>query len=204
LQGRKKLIVIAATLCAAWASVAGAAGVSDAAAPSARIDSPCHGPFPLKPPHFNRHQRHVDDRWAGSTSPMARDDIRLLLRAVWSKLYKRCHRRALTSYGVHYRVRRNLRQIASDSGYVPAAVSPVGNHNKGLLQINDHGFRVWSIPGHHDVFHPLDDLMAAVNIQLNCDTLSVVDGFHYRHDILDGRHGGWGAHCGDNPWHPFR
>jgi hypothetical protein len=200
----RKLALIAG-LVALSVGGAGTVGVSQTAAShGAKVDSPCHGPFPLKPPHFNRHQRKVDDRWAGSNSPMARDDARYLLRAVWNKLYKRCNRRPLTGHRLHYRVSGNMRQIADDSGFVPAAVSPVGNHNKGLLQINDHGFRVWSIPGHHDVFHPLDDLMAAVNIQLNCDTLSVVDGFHYRHDVLDGRHGGWGAHCGDNPWHPFR
>jgi len=193
---------IAALVLLAGATVA--AGGAPSAFGKSSLQSRCDGPFPLKPPKFNRSEREVNHRLAGSQQPMSRGDAHLLVRAVWNKLYKRCHHKHLTPHQLQYRVAGNLRQIQDDSGFVPAAVSPVGAHNKGLLQLNDQAFKNWSIPGYHDVFHPLDDLMAAVNIQLNADTLSVIDGYHYRHDVLDGRHHGWGAHGGDNPWHPFR
>jgi hypothetical protein len=98
-----------------------------------------------------------------------------------------------------------MRQIGSDSGFVAAARSPTGQHAKGLLQLIDPVFEHWHAPRYDNVYHPLDDLVAAVNIQLNADTvLSVVDGHHYEHNVLDGRRSGWGLHGGDNPYKPFQ
>ena len=171
-----------------------------------RSGSKCDGPLPFEPPRFGERVRAIDDQWSGSHSAMPRADAERMLKAAWRKLYRRCHGRDLTPYQLRHRVNGNLRQIASDSDFVAAARSPTGQHAKGLLQLIDPVFDHWQVPGYDNVYHPLDDLIAAVNIQLNADTVvSVVDeGYIYPHNVLNGRHSGWGLHGGDNPYRPFR
>ncbi len=177
------------------------------AAPAAAAGgSKCDGPLPFEPPHFGDKVDSIDDQWSGSHSPMPRADARRMLRAVWKKLFRQCHGRELEGHRLRYRITGNLRQIASDSGYVAAARSPTGQHAKGLLQLIDPVFEHWHVPRYDNVYHPLDDLIAAVNIQLNAETVvSMVDeGYVYPHNVLNGRHAGWGFHGGDNPYRPFR
>ena len=189
-----------AVLCVALAAVAPAGASHN---PDNR--SRCDGPYPFDPPHFNHRVKRINHRWSNSHTGMPRAAARELVKVVWKKLYKRCHHRELTRHQLRYRIDGNLRQIGDDSGFIPAARSPTGQHAKGLLQIIDPTFAHWQIPGHEHVYHPLDDIMAAVNIQLNAHVvISVVDGHHYRHNVLDGRHHGWGLHGGDNPYDPFR
>lgn len=169
-------------------------------------ESRCDGPYPFDPPRFSDKVHAIDERWSGSHSPMPRADAERLLKGVWRKLYERCHGRELSRKKLRYRVAGNMRQIASDSAFIPAARSPTGQHAKGLLQLIDPVFEHWHVPRYDNVYHPLDDLIAAVNIQLNADTvISVVDeGYVYPHNVLNGRHSGWGFHGGDNPYRPFQ
>lgn len=180
--------------------------VGPSTALAADSESRCKPPFPFAPPHFSDKVEALDDKWSGSHSVMPRSDARRILKAVWKKLYERCHDRELTRHQLRYRLKGNLRQIGSDSGFIPAARSPTGQHAKGLLQLIDPVFEHWQVPRYTNVYHPLDDLIAAVNIQLNADTVvSVVDeGYVYPHNVLDGRHSGWGLHGGDNPYRSFR
>jgi len=179
-------------------------GASSAFA-SGSSESKCDPPFPFQPPRFSDKVHSTNDEWKGSHAVMPRSEARVILKAVWKKLYKRCHDRELTRRQLRHRLEGNLRQIDSDSGFVPAARSPTGQHAKGLLQMIDPVFENWHVPKHDDVYHPLDNLIAAVNIQLNADkVVSVVDeGYVYPNNVLNGRHGGWGLHGGDNPYRPF-
>jgi hypothetical protein len=142
----------------------------------------------------------------GSHSAMPRSNAERILKAVWRKLYRRCHHRELSRDGLRYRINGNMRQIASDSAFIPTARSPTGQHAKGLLQLIDPVFEHWHAPKYDDVYHPLDDLIAAVDIQVNADeVVSVVDeGYVYPHNGLNGPHSGWGFYGGDNPYRLFR
>ena len=169
------------------------------------LASRCDPPYPFDPPHFSKKVRRINHTWSNSHKPIPRGDAREIVKVVWKKLYKRCHHRSLTKHQVQYRIDGNLRQIGDDSGFIPAARSPTGQHAKGLVQLIDPVFASWQVPGFNHVYHPLDDVLAAVNIQLNAhDVISVYDGHHYAHNVLDGRHHGWGFHGGDNPYKPFR
>lgn len=184
----------------------GLAGTASAVVPrSAGAKSKCDPRYPYDPPHFSHRVLKINHSWADSHTGMARSDARELVKVVWKKLYKRCHHKPLTEHQLQYRIDGNLRQIADDSGFIPAARSPTGLHAKGLLQMIDPVFGHWHVPGYKRVYHPLDDLLAAINIQLNARTVvSVVDnGYVYPHNVLNGRHHGWGFHGGDNPYKPF-
>jgi len=199
------MAALAIRLCLALLAL-GLIAPASAAAGGASSESRCDGPYPFAPPRFSDKVHSINDRWSGSHSAMPRSDAERILKAVWRKLYRRCHHRELTRHQLRYRINGNMRQIASDSAFIPAARSPTGQHAKGLLQLIDPVFDHWHAPKYNDVYHPLDDLIAAVNIQLNADkVVSVVDeGYVYPHNVLNGRHSGWGFHGGDNPYRPFR
>lgn len=168
--------------------------------------SKCEGKLPFQQlPHFSQKIRRIDSKWTNSHRPMPANDAKRLLRAAWSKLYEQCHGEKLSRERLSFRVHANAHQANKDSRFIPAARSPTGQHAKGMLQMVDEVFRHWHLPQHRNVYSPLDDVVAAVNIQLNArSVISVVDGHHYAHNVIDGRHHGWGFHGGDNPYRPFR
>ncbi len=161
---------------------------------------------PLTPPTLPRKIIRLGDSYAGSQSPMPKSKVKRILAVVWGHLYKKCHHRKITRSALRYRVSGNLNQIKHDSGFIPAARSPTGEHAEGLLQMIKPVFRKWHIPGYRRVTNPVDDILAGVNIQLNADkVVSVTEpGYVFPHNVLNGRHGGWGLQGGDNPYHPFR
>jgi hypothetical protein len=168
--------------------------------------SKCEGKLPFEHvPRFSRAVLKIDRKWTNSHDPMPANDAKRLLRAAWSQLYEQCHGKKLSRERLSFRVHANAHQANKDSSFIAAARSPTGQHAKGMIQMIDPVFRNWRLPHHKRVYSPLDDVLAVVNIQLNArSVISVVDGHHYAHNVLDGRHHGWGFHGGDNPYRPFR
>jgi hypothetical protein len=152
---------------------------------------------PRPPPHISKPIKKIGRQYAGSQSPMPRHKVRRILKVVWRHFCcKRKHSK------LRHRVIRNMRQIRKDSSFRPGARSPTGQHAKGLLQMQKPVFEKWSVPGYTRVTNPVHDILAAVNIQDHARTVVSVSepGYVYPHNILNGRHGGWGLHGGDNPY----
>jgi hypothetical protein len=194
---------------AALASVAVLSGTSSsgsrAASHASAFNCAVSG-VPLKPPPLPRAIVRIGKDYRGSQATMPKSKIRRTLAVVWHRLYNQCNHQKLSHRKLRYRISGNLRQIESDSGFRPAARSPIGQHAEGLFQLIDPVFRHWHLPGHKSVVNPVDDILASVNIQLEADTVVSVyePGYVFPHNVLNGRHRGWGFHGGDNPYRPFR
>src|SRR6266550_3746252 len=142
---------------------------------------------PVPPPQLPRSIVRLGAHYAGSHARMPRAPVKRILAVVWRRLYHKCHHHKISRSRLRYRVSGNLRQIGRDSGFIPAARSPTGQHAKGLLQLIKPVFAAWRIPHHRHVTNPLDDILAGVNIQLHADRVVSVHerGYTYPHNVLN-------------------
>ncbi len=98
--------------------------------------------------------------------------------------------------------RANLAQVIQESGGRSHAIQTVidvnsgGNEAGGLVQFIPPTFDYWKVDGFDDRFSPLDNLLAAVNAQVNADSIATTGGTV---EVLSGT-GGWGPVGGSNPY----
>jgi hypothetical protein len=120
---------------------------------------------------------------------MPREHIIRLLRGVWEAF-------GLSGAQLEEAVAKNYRRIMQESSGSPQAIqriedinSRTGNHARGLFQFTPPTFAAWKVDGYDDIYNPLDNILAAVNAQVN--------SLGY---FLDSNGMGWGPRGGTNPY----
>jgi hypothetical protein len=94
-----------------------------------------------------------------------------------------------------------MKQVERESGFRPNVlqgyIGDVNDNNPagGLVQFIPETFQTWKVDGFDDRFNPLDNLLAAVNAQVNADSITTNCGVR----ILNGC-SGWGPNGGTNPY----
>lgn len=120
-------------------------------------------------------------------SPMPKDDIIRLLVVAWTAF-------GYTGDELDERVTKNYAQVGRESGGRPyilqGYIGDVNDTNPagGLFQFIPSTFDHWKVDGFNDRFNPLDNILAAVNAQVNGP-----------YPILDGSLG-WSPPFSDNPY----
>lgn len=129
-------------------------------------------------------RRDTPDR---NRSPMKKEDIIYLLEVAWKAF-------GMRGEDLRMRVSKNYSQVGRESGGRPyilqGYIGDVNDTNPagGLFQFIESTFAHWKVDGFDDRFNPLDNILAAVNAQVN--------GPYY---ILDGS-SGWSPPFSENPY----
>ncbi len=120
-------------------------------------------------------------------SPMPKKEIVAILRAVWAAFGAR-------GQELNTNITLNYAQVSRESGGRPYILQGyIGDANDnnpagGLMQFIPSTFDHWNVDGFNDRFNPLDNILAAVNAQVNGP-----------YPILDGS-SGWSPPFSDNPY----
>jgi len=171
------------------------AGALDAGGPGAKYGYNKKLKIPSRALKVAAKYRSNRGKWRPRSSlgapSMPKKDIVYLLRTAWQAF-------GVRGAELNRNVTLNYAQVGLESGGSPQLIQVCGgyvdincaqnNPARGMMQFIPGTFKSWKVDGFNDIYNPLDNILAAVNAQVNS-----------RMSILDGG-SGWGPGAGSNPY----